>query len=55
MEIERHYQITPPIGDIRVVTYGAGILVIGYQIVADANRVTREFGQAWYCVPVAKS
>jgi hypothetical protein len=54
LDIERRYQITPPIGDVRVVTYGAGMLVVGYQIAADtANDVTREYRQAWYCVPVA--
>lgn len=34
--------------------FAEGPLVVGYQVTADtANNVTREYRQAWYCVPVA--
>jgi hypothetical protein len=37
---------------VRVHTYDAGLLVIGFAIAADiAAKVTREYRQAWYCVP----
>jgi hypothetical protein len=45
--------LTWPLFDVRVRTYGDGILVIGFQIAAEAG-VTREFRQAWYCVPVSR-
>jgi hypothetical protein len=45
--------LTLPLFDVRVRTYDAGMLVIGFQIAAQAG-VTREFRQAWYCVPVGR-
>jgi hypothetical protein len=55
-DVDCRYQITPPtpIGDVRVMTYGPGMPVVGYQITSDTkNNVTREYRQARYCVPVA--
>jgi hypothetical protein len=45
--------LTWPLFDVRVRTYGDGMLVIGFQIASEAG-VVREFRQAWYCVPVAR-
>jgi hypothetical protein len=52
---DRHLrQLARPLGDVRVMTYSGGLLVIGLQISAqDAGTVVREFRQAWYCVPRA--
>ena len=48
----RELQLLYPLFDVRVMTWEAGFLVIGYAISADVpNRIVREYRQAWYCVP----
>jgi len=51
-DIDRKLQAAYPLFDVKVHTYDAGMLVIGFAIAADvAAHVTREYRQAWYCVP----
>ena len=50
----QYHQLIYPINDVGVGMSAEGLLVVGYQVTADtANNVTREYRQAWYCVPVA--
>ena len=51
-DIDRKLQAAYPLFDVKVHTYDAGLLVIGFAIATDvAAGITREYRQAWYCVP----
>lgn len=48
----RPHQLTWPLFDVRVATYDAGFIVVGYRIQSEeSGKVVREIRQAWYCVP----
>src|SRR4051812_47016346 len=46
---DREYQVLMPLGDVRVQTYGDGLLVLGYRIVP--GQPIRDVRQAWFCLP----
>lgn len=50
-DIDRRRQVLYPLFDVRVQTFDAGLLVIGYRVNADEPQVVRECRQAWFCVP----
>lgn len=54
-DVDRRYQVLFPLSDVRVQTFEAGMLVIGYRINADAHPIVREVRQAWFCVPMPSS
>jgi hypothetical protein len=54
LDVDKYYPLVYPIFDVRVATFDAGLLVVGYQTAPEAGTdVIREYRQAWYCVPVA--
>lgn len=50
-DVDRRHQVLYPLFDVRVQTFEAGLLVVGYQLNVDAKPI-RECRQAWFCVPV---
>jgi hypothetical protein len=54
-DIDRRRQVLFPLYDVRVQTFEAGIVVIGYAVQSEnAGEVVREVRQAWYCVPAPR-
>jgi hypothetical protein len=53
-DLDRRHQVLFPLFDVRVLTLGDGLLVVGYRINAESSPV-RECRQAWFCVPTLRS
>lgn len=51
LDVDRRYQLLPPLFDVQVRTFREGLLVIGCTKNVSAEPV-RECRQAWYCVPM---
>jgi hypothetical protein len=53
-DVDWEMQLLFPLADVRVQTFGEGILVIGLRL-NPWEKPEREVRQAWYCLPVPRA